>query len=449
MATQAFQHALKILDEVCIGCTHCMKVCPTEALRVKNGKAILMPDRCIDCGKCMQACPVNAIIIEQDDFENIFKYKTRVALVPSVLIGQFPRHYAARKIYSGILEQGFTHVYEAEHGASILIDQINHYLTAKKDLRPIISSFCPAIVRLIQVRFPSLVENILLLKAPLDLAAISFKKELLERGIPEEEIGIFYVTPCASKIAAIKKPVGEESSPITGVIKLDMIFNKVYSSFKKEEKSTCIVPEKEQLRAEEMEWSLTGGEAKHIQGRCLAIDGINNAIEFLEQIENGSAVNFDFIELRACDESCAGGILTTANRFLISERLHERALKYDIDKSEGKIVDNKTIDKHSAYVKDHVNIQAIEPRSMLKLDNDLELAMRKMKLIRKINNYLPGIDCGGCGAPTCKTLAEDIVQERAKTSDCIFVQITLASTPAKPIKAENIWGKDRFDNLVP
>jgi Na+-translocating ferredoxin:NAD+ oxidoreductase RNF subunit RnfB len=447
MSAQTFHHALKILNEVCIGCTHCMKACPTEAIRVRSGKAVILPDRCVDCGNCVQACPVDAITIEQDDFQNIFRYKARVALVPSVLIGQFPRHHPTRKIYSGILELGFTHVYEAEHGASILIDQINHILATRNDIRPLISSFCPAIVRLIQVRFPSLVENIMLLKAPLDLAAISFKKELMERGFSKEEIGIFYVTPCAAKIAAIKSPVGEEHSPITGVIKQDLIFSKVYTSFRKEEKSSCIVPEKEQLRSEEMEWSLTGGEARHIKGRCLSIDGMENAIEFLGQIENGTAVNFDFIELRSCDESCAGGILATSNRFLISERLHERTLRYVADKSEGKIVDNKSIDRHYDYVISQVNIHAIEPRSILKLDDNMEMAMNKMENIQKIYSYLPGIDCGGCGAPTCKALAEDIVQEAAKTSDCIFLQNALACAPGKPEKAEKIWGRDRFENI--
>lgn len=449
MEKQSFHHALKILEDVCYGCTHCIKVCPTDALRVKNGKARLIDDRCIDCGECMKACPVKAIIIEQDDFNDIFRYKARVAIVPSVLIGQFPRHHSARKIYSGIMEQGFTHVYEAEHGSFILADQINKYVSEYPEIRPVISSFCPAIVRLIQVRFPSLTDNIMLLKAPLDLAAISFKKELMDRGYKEQEIGIFYITPCAAKIAAIKSPVGELYSPITGVINVDLLFNKVYSGFKKEERSSCIVPEKEQLRPEQMGWSLTGGESKHIKGRCLAIDGITNAIEFLEQIENGTATNFDFIEVRSCDESCAGGILATTNRFLTTERLRERATKYILDKSQGRIIDNQTIDKHKAYVEQQVSIFAIEPRSMLKLDENMEKAMRKMEKINKIIKFLPGIDCGGCGTPSCRTLAEDIVQGRAKTSDCVFLQNTLSSAPGKPEKAEKIWGKGRFDNIIP
>lgn len=447
MTETGFHHALKILPEVCIGCTHCMKACPTEALRVRDGKAVLLQNRCVDCGKCMKACPVNAIIIEQDDLNEIFNYKARVALVPSILIGQFPRHYPTRQIYSGLLDQGFTHVYEAEHGAGILIEEINKYVSQNETIRPVISSFCPAIVRLIQVRFPSLAENIIPLKAPLDLAAISIKNELLSRGFTNNEIGIFYVTPCAAKIAAIKSPVGEELSPINGVINLDLIFNKVYNDFKKMKRSSCIVPEKEQLHASEMEWSLTGGEAKHIKGRCLSIDGIKNAIEFLEKVENGSTTNFDFIEVRSCDESCSGGILTTANRFLTTERLQERVLKYERDKTEGKIDEYKSIHKHKKQVLDNIKIGQVEPRSMLKLDEDMELAMRKMQQIKKINNYLPGLDCGACGAPTCRTLAEDTVQGKAHTSDCIFVQYTLNQPVEEKEPVVKIWGLEKIRKL--
>ena len=447
MSNQAFHHALKILPEVCIGCTHCMKACPTEALRVRNGKAQLLADRCIDCGKCMQACPVNAIIIEQDDFNNIYNYEARVALVPSILIGQFQRHYPSRKIYSGLLEQGFTHVYEAEHGAGILMEHINKYVDEHVD-RPVISSFCPAIVRMIQVRFPSLIDHIMLLKAPLDLAAISIKSELISRGYKPESIGIFYVTPCAAKIAAIKSPVGEDISPINGVINLDLIFNKVYNDFKKMKRASCIIPEKEQLMASEMEWSLTGGEAKHINGRCLSIDGIRNAIDFLEKIENGTAQNFDFIEIRACDESCAGGILTTANRFLTTERLHERVAKFEEDWTKGKIVDNKTINKHRQTIVENISIQKIEARSMLKLDDDMEEAMKKMQKIKKLAAYLPEIDCGACGAPTCRTLAEDIVQGEAHTSDCVFVQYSLNRTADKHDHVSDIWGNEKLNRLT-
>jgi len=448
----AFHHALKIQEDSCIGCTHCIRACPTEALRVKGGKAHLIMERCVDCGECMRVCPVNAIKIDEDDFSRIFEFEHRVALVPSVFIGQFARNIATRKIYSGMLEEGFTHVYEAEHGAGILIGLINQYLKEKPDLRPVISSFCPAIVRLIQVRFPALVDNILPYKAPLDLAAVSFRRKLMDQGISGDRVGVFYITPCAAKIAAVKSPVGEENSPINGVINLNTLFNRVCAVIKREEKGYCIVPEKEQLFPEEMEWTLTGGEARHIQGRCLSVDGINNAIEFLEKLENDTLGSFDFLEMRACDKSCAGGILSTTNRFLVSERLHKRAEQYYIDRDQGKIQDNKTITRHKEYVIANASIGEIEPRSIMKLDDDMVTAMKKMKKIDRITTYLPGIDCGACGSPTCRSLAEDVVQERAHSSDCIFVAIKVKggeSMNQVVDYTEEIWGKNRFNNMLP
>ncbi len=448
----AFHHALKINEQTCIGCTHCIKACPTEALRVKGGKARLIRERCVDCGECMRVCPVSAISVEEDDFNRIFDYKYRVALVPSVVIGQFARNIATRKIYSGMLEEGFTHVYEAEHGSGILIQMINQYLAEKPEIRPVISSFCPAIVRLIQVRFPALVDHILPFKAPLDLAAISFRRKLADEGISDDEAGIFYVTPCAAKIAAVKSPVGEKKSPINGVINMNTLYNRVFTTINREEKASCMVPEKEQLMPEEMVWTLTGGEARHANGRCLSIDGIFNAIEFLEKLENDTVGAFDFIEMRACDESCAGGILSTTNRFLVSERLHKRAEKYYIDKANGRIFNNKTISLYKDYVMEHAGIGTIEPRSIMMLDEDMVKAMKKMEKIRKISRFLPGIDCGACGSPTCRSLAEDVVQQRAHTSDCVFVAIKVkgGETMEQVVDfTEEIWGKDRFRNFLP
>ena len=53
---------------------------------MRDGKAVLIPDRCVDCGNCFKVCPTRSIYIEQDDFEDIFNYPIRVALVPAVLL---------------------------------------------------------------------------------------------------------------------------------------------------------------------------------------------------------------------------------------------------------------------------------------------------------------------------------------------------------------------------
>ena len=58
---QGFYHSLDIDGEKCIGCSHCMKICPTEAIRIRDGKAHLDAGRCIDCGVCFSECPMKAI----------------------------------------------------------------------------------------------------------------------------------------------------------------------------------------------------------------------------------------------------------------------------------------------------------------------------------------------------------------------------------------------------
>ncbi len=450
MEQRKFHHALKILEDVCYGCTHCMQVCPTEAIRVRNGKAKLLANRCVDCGECVRACPVDAIIVEQDDFSRIFDFKYRVAIVPAVLIGQFPRDIPTRRIYSALMEEGFTDVYEAEHGAEILTREINPYIKRNEDKKPIMSSFCPAVVRLIQVKFPGMVDQIMLLKSPLDIAALSYKKQLIESGIPKKDIGIFYVTPCAAKIAAVKSPVGEEFSAIDGVINMNFIYNKIVARLNDDKQTSCVIPSKAQLSDKAMIWSLTAGESPKAKGRSLAIDGIHNVIEFLESVENHDAGTFEFLELRACDQSCAGGILNPTNRFLTTERLHNRADQYKKDIRKGKITPLPDNPELSKYLVEHIEISRVNPRSMLKLDDDRIEAMKKLERVRNLMCFLPGIDCGGCGSPSCEALAKDIVKKKADISDCVFVQkkmqVTKKLHPEHSIRiVDKIWGHDRLD----
>lgn len=446
---QEFHHALKIRDDVCIGCTHCMRVCPTEAIRIRKGKAVLFANRCIDCGECFRACPVLAIIIEQDDFDKIFGYTVRIALVPSVFIGQFPKTITTEQIYSELLGLGFTHIYEVEHAAEILADRINSYIDENEDNKPVISSFCPAIVRLIQVKFPALVENIMHLKAPLDIAALYNRKKFLEEGYRNEEIGIFYITPCAAKIAAVKSPVGEEKSDVTGVINMNTLYNKVYSAIKQSTKDTCPVPTRRFLSPQNIMWTLTRGESDIAKGRSIAVDGVHNVIEFLEKLENEDLPHFDFLEMRACDESCAGGALISGNRFLTVRRLHLRA-----EAAARKIVRGEDYEDEILLEKEfllkHIVVEKVRPRSIVKLDDDMARAMAKMKKVHELMRHLPQTDCGICGSPKCSTLAEDVAQGRANITQCNFVQKILEkrnifSKEESHQIIENIWGTDKLD----
>lgn len=440
-----FHHALKIDPDLCIGCANCMRVCPTEAIRVKNGKARLEPNRCIDCGECYRHCPVNAIIIEQDDLSRIRDFDARVALVPAIFSGQFPEEITTREIHSQLKQLGFTHVFEVENAVELVWKKQQEDLTSDEKQKPAISTFCPAIVRLIQVKFPSLVPNLLSTKPPLDVSALYFKDKLKQEGLSSGSTGLFYITQCAAKIAAIKSPVGEEISAIDGVINMDYVYNKVYTAIKQKNSDRCAVPDKQQLTSRDILWSLTNGEKDHLGKRSLAIDGIHNVIAFLEKVENEEISNIDFLELRACDESCAGGVLSSGNRFLTVERMKNRAAEADkLPEQE------KDIMKYRDHLLKHITVGPVEPRSMLKLDNDLATAIRKMRNVHMTMEKLPRVDCTVCGAPTCRALAEDIVQGKASIDQCIFIQKRkeqkdLMSKDDSLDIMKSIWGKPKLD----
>lgn len=435
-----FHHALKVVDDLCMGCTHCMSACPTQAIRVREGKAVIIEERCVDCGNCCKACPVSAILIEQDDFEEIFNHEIRIALLPSVFIGQFPSHIKTGEIFGGLKSMGFTHIVEIDSVVDMVQEGYNKFKEEYGGEMPVISTFCPAIVRLIQVRFPSLVDHLLRVKPPSDVAAIYHRQVMEEKGIDPRQIGIFYVTPCAAKIASIKSPVGEASSPVDGVINMEYLYNKLLHLIMNREVNDQGEPDTGDLSPKGILWSLTRGESEHQKGRSLAVDGIRNVTEFLERLEESDECNIDFLELRACDESCAGGVLISGNRFLTVERLNSRA-----SKSKGKSTDKPS---GAEYNKNLHALEAISARSMLVLDEDRDTAILKINKLEELLKILPGIDCAACGSPSCRALAEDIVQGRAEPAWCIFLQELyirdqrLSLEEADKING-HIWGKDR------
>jgi hypothetical protein len=187
-------------------------------------------------------------------------------------------------------------------------------------------------------------------------------------------------------------------------------------------------------------------------GRSLAIDEITNVIEFLEKVENEEIDGIDFLELRACDESCAGGILCPGNRFITAEKLRKRADNADKTTASDYPLtgNNLPISLEDEYLHIHSQTEEIHPRSILKLDDNLAEAMTKMKRIYETNRLLPQVDCGICGSPTCKALSEDVVQNGADLRQCIFVQRIheqnewIENPEAIRIMRE-IWGEGKLD----
>lgn len=450
MTKPRYIHAIQIDTEICIGCSHCMRVCSTQAIRIVDGHAVIRPERCVDCGECYRVCPAGAVYVKDDGLTKGFKdYIYKIALVPAVFFGQFPLKYSVTQISDAIRELGFNEVFEVEQAADFIKYEYKRIAKDKDIPRPAISSFCPSVVRLIQVMFPSLTENILQLKAPHDIAAIYLREINSTTNIRPEDIGIYYFTPCAAKIVAAKAPEGEDESPIDVVVSMRELYNKVYKLLIGSKSDKEDLKRSSMMTADSIKWSLSGTEREYFKGRSLAIDGGDNVIQFLEILESGRISDIDFLELRICDQGCAGGIVCPGNRFLAVERIGERHKRLQERLKENKKVVNPLME-YAKELQKVSGVEEIEPRKGLLLDDNVEIALQKMAKIKTLNSYLPGFDCGACGAPSCKNLAEDIVKGEASMSYCIFVQRIMEKnyklSPEQAFQTiEKIWGKNRLN----
>ncbi len=447
MSLLNYIHAIQINTDECVGCSHCMRVCPTQAIRIIDGNARISPERCVDCGECFRVCPQGAIYVKDDGlFTDFAKYPYRIALIPSIFFGQYPHKYSVSQIKEIIKQLGFNEVFEVEYAVDLLKEIYKEEASDENLIRPAVSSYCPSVIRLIQVMFPSLTENILSVKAPHDIAAIYLRNRYSSAAIDPKDIGIYYFTPCASKIVAAKSPVAEVHSPIDVVVNMRELYNIVYKAIVEKKSPDYPTKTVDNLSADSIKWSLSGDEKNYFTGRSLAIDGVENVIEFLEKFELGQIDNVDFLEMRVCDQGCAGGILCPSNRFLTVERIGDRYKKMQARQQKGSEIENPLVAHHKKSEIDF-KTDAITPRKGLLLDESMEIALQKISKINKINSYLPGFDCGACGAPSCNSLAEDIVKGIASMSHCVFVQRVMEKNyKLSPEQAfaviEKVWGKN-------
>ena len=430
-----FRHSLRVNHDLCKGCTTCMRTCPTGAIRIRDGKAIVSDNKCVDCGECMKVCPHKAIYIEQDDFALLDNYQYRVCLVSTTFIGQFEEKYNTRAIYSCLMKLGFTHIYEEEHEVSRMIALYNLYMDAHPEIETFISPYCPAVTRLVQMRFPSLVDNVIHVRAPLELASRVITKRLMDEGISRESIGVFYVTPCAAKIAAVKYPVSGKKTFVSGVINMDFLYNKVLLMLHDSDKNAQ--PINHALTTRDVLWPLAGGEAPHFKGAHYAVDGLRNVLDFLEKLEDEAVDAPGLVEMRICDQGCVGGVLCTNNRFVARKRLEYRGKLFDrLERSKLRETVRDEYTLTDRMVED-MTIPEIKPRSILKLNDDFREAFKMAERMKKIENALPGVNCSACGAPSCAALAEDIVRGEAGIDTCIFIN---RHSKASEDAIRSIWG---------
>lgn len=401
-------HSVELDPELCCGCTNCLKRCPTEAIRIRNGKAHILSERCIDCGECIRICPHHAKKARSNQLDEINQFKIKIAIPAPALFGQFNNLNDIDIVLTGLRALGFDYIYEVSRAAELVSEATRRLIRDGELRKPIISSACPAVVRLIKIRFPELCDNVMPLLAPMEVAARMARREVRDMtGADDSDIGVFFITPCPAKVTEINAPNSINKSAVSGAIAISQIYPALTSKMDKLKVVESIA--KSGLIG--VGWATSGGEAAAMLGeKYLAADGIENVIRVLEELEDEHIRDIDFIELNACSGGCVGGVLAVENPYVAQARI--QTLRKYLPVSLNHIKDN---DLDLMMWENELLFNA----ESFRLSEDIFEAMNMMEKMEEICNSLPGLDCGSCGAPTCRALAEDIVKGNAKETACI------------------------------
>ncbi len=407
-----YEHSVLLDSSKCTGCTTCLKHCPTEAIRIKDGHAVINDTRCIDCGECIRMCPHKAKKAVCGKLENMERFKYKIALPAPTLYGQFDNLDDVDYVLDGLLKIGFDDVFEVSKAAELVSAYTRLYLKTDGVKKPVISSACPVIVRLIGLRFPSLSENIIHMLPPMEVAARLARERALRDHphLKPDDIGVCFISPCPAKVSYVKNGFADYKSHVDEVVSISDIYFMLISemSHGSEIKSLS------ESGIIGIGWASSGGESAAIfNENYLAADGIENVIRVLDQVENGNIPQIEFIELNACPGGCVGGVMAMENPFIAKARL--QSLRHYLPVSQNFINDN--------YIPGSYLFNTLpEYQPITRLSDNMAESMRMMADIQNLKHSLPGIDCGACGAPSCRAFAEDVVRGRADANGCLIMR---------------------------
>lgn len=408
----SYEHSVMLDRDKCIGCTTCLRHCPTEAIRIKDGHAVINDTRCIDCGECIRVCPHKAKKAVCGKLESMNRFKYKIALPAPSLYCQFDNLDDVDYILNGLLKIGFDDVFEVSKAAELVSAYTRLYLKTEGIKKPVISSACPVVVRLILLRFPSLAENIIHMLPPMEIAAKLARNQALQKHpeLKAEDIGVCFISPCPAKVSYVKNGFADYKSQVDEVVSISDIYFMLISKMSHDDNIEAL----SESGMIGIGWASSGGESTAIfNEKYLAADGIDNLIHVLDQIENGNIPPLEFVELNACTGGCVGGVLAMQNPFIAKAKL--QSLRRYLPVSQ-----NFLSKEESNYIPDLFLFNEFpEYHSMTRLSDSMAESMRMMADIQNLKNSFPGFDCGACGAPTCRALAEDIVKGSAQIKDCV------------------------------
>ena len=389
-------NCLTLKKSNCKNCYKCIRHCPVKAIRFSGNQAHIIGNECILCGQCFVVCPQNAkqIVDETEKVRVLLQSGNPVvvSLAPS-----FVANYdgvGINAMRDALQKLGFYDVEETAIGATIVKKEYERML--KEDERDIIiTSCCHSINLLIQKYFPAELEYLADVVSPMQAHCMDIKKRF-----PNAKT--VFIGPCVSK--------KDEAEHYEGIVDAVLTFEELTQWLKE-----ANIELKKEMDSEPESrarfFPTTGGILKTITQDApgytyLALDGVENCIDALKDIESGK-IHKCFIEMSACVGSCIGGP--------VMEKYHRTSA----------VKDYITVSNYAG----EKDFDVVQPNSV-ELSKQFELIEHRLQqpsdteifnVLRQMGKFKPSdeLNCGSCGYNTCREKAIAICQGKAEISMCL------------------------------
>ncbi len=410
-------HGFRIVPEKCTGCMACMRACPTHAVRVKKGRATVIPELCIDCGSCLGVCAPGAIAATTITFDELDRFKFKVAVASPALFTQFGLKDTPAQVGQALLALGFDAVWEYAVDIELIDRAIRDYVQKWSGPFPLISNSCPVVVRLVQVVYPTMVDQLIRIEAPREVAGRELKRHYSRAvGVEPEEVAAIYIAPCQAKTISILHPAEGAGSHLDGAVGISQIYNDLLAIMRKGP------PNADGARPEggTAGWYFSGspeGEFPSLsREHYLPLQGLSDIIKVLNDVEKGKIRNVEFLECHACQGACIGGNLTVENIYVARSKY----LRLVAARSEPRPAFLSEVDRR--FAQEEFALRApLRPRNTEGKGVGLRERVERKKRAAELLRALPLLNCGLCGAPTCKSHAEDAAAGRDQIGECVFL----------------------------
>ena len=388
-------NCLTLKKSNCKNCYKCIRHCPVKAIRFSGNQAHIIGNECILCGHCFVVCPQNA----KEIVDSTEKVRVLIQSGDPVIVSLAPSFVAnydgvgIEAMRKALKKLGFADVEETAIGATIVKTEYERMLREEEhDI--IITSCCHSINLLIQKYFPAELPYLADVMSPMQAHCVDIKKR-----IPNAKT--VFIGPCVAK----KDEAEYYEGPVDAVLTFEELTNWLKAEHITLDKELDNTPE-----SRARFFPTTGGILKTMAQNApgytyMALDGVENCITALKDIENGK-IHKCFIEMSACVGSCIGGpVMEKYHRSPVHDYMSvaQYAGTRDFDVAQP---DALTLKKNFTVI-DHKLMQPAE----------YEIAA----VLRQMGKFKPSdeLNCGSCGYNSCREKAIAICQGKAEISMCL------------------------------